>query len=76
MTRHYTHISQEAAQKAINALPMLGIVSIPVTNDDIIDVDVIQADNILEPERTELIKLINAANMTTVRKLLKSLKAK
>ena len=76
MTRHYTHISQEAAQKAINALPMLGIVSITVTNDDIIDVDVIQADNILEPERTELIKLINAANMTTVRKLLKSLKAK
>ena len=76
MTRHYTHISQEAAQKAINALPMFGIATIPVTNDDVIDVDVIQADNIFDPERAELIKLINAANISTVRKLLKSLKAK
>ena len=74
MTRHYTHISQEAAQGAINALPMSGTVA-KSAFDDIIDVGVIHIDKNLEPERAKLIKLINAANMMTVRKLLKTFNA-
>ncbi len=76
MTRHYTHISQEAAQKAIDALPMHGIQPKSFTVNEIIDVGAIHIDNNLEPERAELMNLISSANISTVRKLLKSLKAK
>ena len=74
MDIQYTHISQEAAQGAINALPMSGTVA-KSAFDDIIDVGVIHIDKNLEPERAKLIKLINAANMMTVRKLLKTFNA-
>lgn len=75
MTTHYTHISQEAAQKAIDALPMLGMAPKPTPSGDIITVSAIRIDNDLEPEREELINLISSADIATVKEVLKMLKS-
>ncbi|MDD4817162.1 MAG: site-specific integrase [Victivallaceae bacterium] len=56
MTRHYTHISTEAKQKAIGALPQIGGTA-AVTPAD-------------EPERAELATLARSLDIAAVRKLL------
>lgn len=71
MTRHYTHISKEASEKAINALPMLGISSQPTANE-IIDIKAIQHDD-MEPERIKLIKFAGTANLSQVKNALRVL---
>jgi len=73
MTRYYTHISDERMAKAINTLPMPGTVFNQVSGD-IIDVDAIPVNNNLEPERSELMKLISSADIATVKEILKKFK--
>ena len=55
---------------------MHGIQPKSITVNDVIDVGAIHIDNNLQPERAELMNVISSANISTVRKLLKTFKTK